>query len=284
VYFVALAVAFVLVSSNAMRVQGLRVALATNSSGSRLSPLRWSLYQILRLTAAGRRRADLLVGFGLLAFAIRDVLAAFGAAVLSSARTSTSARWPAWSRWPTSATRRHVAARAGSAPSGTGRGSWSRELLLRDLHGIGALISNIRMPPTSGRRTTREPARRCRPSPSFGQKSSRAFVQTLDDDSVSWERQVAELRRQSGQASRSFEMDVTRRRRPPTTQLAPLAIFGEGLTNAPAPSRTYVRRLSARPDELCLTMKTTATSGAPGRDRRGPGAHESARAPSSAAT
>jgi len=285
VYAPALAVAFVLVSSNDHAAHGVYVfALATNLIrlaivGSALVVL----YQIVRLTAAGDADARIfLVGFGLLlAFAIRDVLAAFGAAVLSWRSYVHVGALACVVAMAVLLQRRHVALHEQArllAEQAAARGR-EKELLLRDLHdGIGALISNIRMLADIGQKNDARARSALSTIAELSAKSLaelRAFVQTLDDESVSWERQVAELRRFGASLveahGRSFEMDVTLSAggRPPTLlSLHLLRIFSEGLTNALRRANgTYVRvALSARPHELCLTMENDGdTPGAPGR-------------------
>lgn len=285
VYFAALAVAFVLASSDHHTMRGVQVfALATNLIrlaivGSALVVL----YQIIRLTAAGDADARIfLVGFGLLlAFAIRDVMAAFGAAVLSWRSYVHVGALACVAAMAVLLQRRHVALHEQArllAEQAAARGR-EKELLLRDLHdGIGALISNIRMLADIGQKNDARARSALSTIAELSAKSLaelRAFVQTLDDESVSWERQVAELRRFGANLveahGRRFEMDVTlgAHGRPPTLlSLHLLRIFSEGLTNALRRANgTYVRvALSARPDELRLTMENDGDApGAPGR-------------------
>lgn len=284
-YALALVVAFVLVHGDRTAQHGVwAFALATNLIrllivGSALVVL----YQILRLAAAGDSDARIfLLGFGLLlAFAIRDIMAAFGAALLSWRSQVHVGALACVVAMAVLLQRRHLALHERAlrlAEEAAARGR-EKELLLRDLHdGIGALISNIRMLADIGQKNDARARSALSTIAELSAKSLaelRAFVQTLDDESVSWERQVAELRRFGASLveahGRSFEMDVTLTTdgRPPTLlSLHLLRIFSEGLTNALRRANgTYVKvALTALPGELCLTMENDGdAAGLPGR-------------------
>ncbi|MFO0570056.1 MAG: histidine kinase [Polyangiaceae bacterium] len=278
-YFAALAGAWVLFQSPAHSALGVSLfALATNAVrililGAAVSVL----VEVLRFAKSGDVDARIfMVGFGcLLAFTLRDVLAAFGAALLSWRSQVHVGVLGCVVAMAICLQRRHVALheRARQLAETAAEQAQEKEALVRDLHdGIGALMSNIRMLAELGQRNDSRARVALERIAELSDKSLaelRAYVQTLDDAEASWERHIAELRRFGANLveahGRQFEMQVelgTEERPPTLLSLHLLRTFSEGLTNAlKRGDGSFVRvALSVLPSELRLRMENDGKS------------------------
>lgn len=230
------------------------------------------LVEILRLSVAGNWDARIyLVGYVLmLAFIVRDVMAAFGAALLSWKSQLHVGVLACGLAMAILLQRRHVAVheQARRYAEQAAERAREKELLLRDLHdGIGALSSNILMLAEVGRKSDVRARQALSTIGELARKSLaelRAFVQTLDDETISWESHAAELRRFGATLveahGRTFEMEVdldTASPPPTLLSLHMLRIFNEALTNAlKRPDGSYVKvSLEVRPNALRFSVK-----------------------------
>ncbi len=273
-YLLALTLAWVLTQSTEHAALGVSVfALATNAV--RIVILVSSLLVLVeasRFASAGDLDARIfLVGFGfLLAFAVRDVMAAFGTAMFSWRSQVHVGALACVVAMAISVQRRYVALHERArllAEEAVARGR-ERDALVRDLHdGVGAMTSNIRMLAELGQRKAERAQPALETIAELSEKSLaelRAYVHTLDDAEATWERHVAELRRFGASLveahGRAFEMQVdvgTQEAPPMLLGLHLLRTFSEGLTNALKRSNgSYVKvELSVHPDALSLSME-----------------------------